>query len=434
MRSEELSELISRQRPGWSLEQAFYTSEGIYEFERRGWLAAQWFVIAHASEISEAGSYIVRELLGESIIVVRDKQGTLRAFHNVCRHRGSRICDKDGRGTSLVCPYHAWSYHLDGSLRAAPALPDNIERGELGLRPVAVRDIAGIVLASLRADPCSLDVVAREWTAGLTWHGAPTARIAARRQYPTRGNWKLVLENFLECYHCIPAHREYSGVMQHVDALGKASPQSAERWQRTVEEWLATQADPDSPLGRNQLEAKAELIACTTARAPIGAGRQTQSQDGLPVAPLMGRQCRYDGGVSSFLLGPFVYIAAPNDYIRMIQFLPTAAESTDVIITWLVEGSASEAEVDIDRLIWLWDVTTLQDKALIERNAAGVRSLAYTPGPYSTLETWTSGFVNQYLCGMAQALSGGRDANFRSAAGAPSAAALYRDLELRRAP
>jgi phenylpropionate dioxygenase-like ring-hydroxylating dioxygenase large terminal subunit len=433
MRSEELSELISRQRPGWSLEQAFYTSEGIYEFERRGWLAAQWFVIAHASEISEAGSYIVRELLGESIIVVRDKQGTLRAFHNVCRHRGSRICDKDGRGAAFVCPYHAWSYHLDGSLRAAPALPENVERGDLGLRSVAVRDIGGIILASLRADPRSLDVAEREWAAGLTWHGAPAARIAARRHYPTRGNWKLVLENFLECYHCLPAHREYCGVMQHVDALGKSSPQSAERWRTTVENWFATQADPASPLGRDQLEPTGELIACTATRAPIGEGRQTQSQDGLPVAPLMGQQNRYDGGVSSFLLGPFVYIAAPNDYIRMIQFLPTAAESTDVVITWLVEGSASDAEVDVNKLIWLWDVTTLQDKALIERNAAGVRSLAYTPGPYSTLETWTSGFVSHYLAGMRQQLTDCSADNIKSAD--QSVPHLHHsELELRRAP
>jgi Rieske 2Fe-2S family protein len=222
--------------------------------------------------------------------------------------------------------------------------------------------------------------------------------------------------------------------MQHVDALGKSSPQAAERWRRTTEEWFATDADPASPLGRNQLAPTEELASCSATRAPIGLGRQTQSQDGLPVAPLMGQQSRYDGGVSSFLFGPFVYIAAPNDYIRMIQFLPTAAESTDVVITWLVDGAASDSEVDVDRLIWLWDVTTVQDKALIERNAAGIRSLAYTPGPYSTLEGWTSRFVAQYLQGMSQHLADDCPATSVIAGGPFLPSVLQRDVGLRRAP
>lgn len=402
MQSDQLSELIARQRPGWSLEQPFYLSPEIFDLERRGWLAEQWFVIAHVSEISEPGSYIVRDLLGESIVITRDTHGALRGFYNVCRHRGSRVCDADGRGTSLLCPYHAWSYQLDGSLRAAPALPEGIDRKALGLHAVAVRDIGGFILASLRAQSSSLDIAERELVPGLAWHGAPTARIAARRRYPTNANWKLVLENFTECYHCLPAHREYSSVMQHVDALGRVSEQGAERWRKTVEDWLETKADPASPIGRNQLQPSGDITTCSATRAPIGNGRLTQSEDGQPVAPLMGQQTRYDGGVSSFLLPPFVYIQATNDFIRMIQFLPTAAQSTDVVITWLVEGSASDAQVDIDRMIWLWDVTTVQDKQIIERNAAGVRSAVYTPGPYSTLEQWTSDFVARYLRGVAE--------------------------------
>lgn len=106
--------LIGRQRPGWTLEQPFYTSQEIYAFELRSWLAEKWYVLAHVSEIREPGSYIVRELLDESLIIVRDMQGTLRGFYNVCAHRGSRICDKGGRGNSLTCPYHAWTYRLDG--------------------------------------------------------------------------------------------------------------------------------------------------------------------------------------------------------------------------------------------------------------------------------------------------------------------------------
>ena len=106
MLTSELRDAIKRQRPGWSLEQQFYVSPEIYELERRGWLARQWLPLGHCSEVPEPGSYIVRELLGESLIIVRGKDGLIRGFHNVCRHRGSRICDRDGKTANFTCPYH----------------------------------------------------------------------------------------------------------------------------------------------------------------------------------------------------------------------------------------------------------------------------------------------------------------------------------------
>jgi Rieske 2Fe-2S family protein len=132
-------------------------------------------------------------------------------------------------------------------------------------------------------------------------------------------------------------------------------------------------------------------------RGPIGGHHETQSQDGRPIAPLMGKQRRFDGGSCGFRLEPFIYFTALNDHAVMFQFLPIETESTDVIITWLVDGSASEHDVDVDRMVWLWDVTTKQDKAIIERNAAGVRSLSYSPGPYSELESWPTRFAARYL-------------------------------------
>ncbi len=139
----------------------------------------------------------MRELLGESIIVVRDKRGTLRGFFNVCRHRGSRICDHDGTAAHLICPYHAWSFNLDGYLRAAPALAEEIDKRQLGLRPIAVRDIGGVILASLQASCADLDAVAASLEPGMRFHGIPEARSAVRRNCATAAIWKLVIENFI---------------------------------------------------------------------------------------------------------------------------------------------------------------------------------------------------------------------------------------------
>lgn len=398
MQPDQLIELIRRQRPGWSLERAFYISPDIYEFERGGWLAEQWYVLGHVSEVASPGSYIVRELLGESLIIVRDTGGFLRGFYNVCRHRGSRICDHDGRGTSLVCPYHAWSYHLDGSLRAANALPENIDTKGLALRAISIQEVGGIILGSLKGDPHQVSVLEKEALPMLHYHGVSHARIAARRSYPTQGNWKLVMENFLECYHCFPCHPEFCSVIRYVDVVGRTvSPEVAAAWEQTVENWLREVADPECPVKSVKPNLLRETSSFGVYRGPIGGTRQTESRDGLPVAPLMGQMQRFDGGVSSLRLEPFVYFSALNDHAVMFQFLPAGPERTQVIISWLVDGAAREADIDVERMIWLWDITTTQDKALIERNAAGVRSDAYTPGPYSTLESWPLRLIGRYL-------------------------------------
>jgi len=120
----------------------------------------------------------------------------------------------------------------------------------------------------------------------------------------------------------------------------------------------------------------------------------------------MGKMRQFDGGVSHFIFRPFVTLMALNDHAVMFQFLPTGAQSTDVVITWLVNASAREAEVDVERMVWLWDVTTVQDKRLIERNAAGVHSRTYSPGPYSKLEGPTARFIERYLREQSEFTSG----------------------------
>jgi len=403
MQIDELRQLIARQRPGWSLEQPFYTSPEVFEIERRTWLGDQWYVLGHVSEIPDPGSFMVRELLGESLIVVRGTDGEIRGFYNVCRHRGSRICERDGKASSLVCPYHAWSYRLDGSLRSAPAMAPEIDLKALNLRSAPVAEIGGVILGSLTADPQTLADARAEAQPMLEYHGIPNARIAARRSYPTAANWKLVMENFAECYHCYPSHPEYCSVMTHVEVFArKATPEAEGRWYAEQDRWFREDADQHSPAGTSQPDYSGRGRRVIS-RAPIGGGRKTESRNGEPVAPLMGQQSRFDGGFGAFGMNPFVALIMPNDHAILFQFLPTAAEHTDVIISWLVDGRAADSEVDVERMVWLWDVTTVQDKGIVELNAAGVRSRAYGPGPYSLLEPGSNGLVRSYLEGLSAA-------------------------------
>jgi Rieske 2Fe-2S family protein len=205
------------------------------------------------------------------------------------------------------------------------------------------------------------------------------------------------MENFFECYHCYPAHPEYCSTMKHVEVLArKASPQAVEAFEREVERWFREEANPDSPAVARK-SAYCDAMTQYVSRAPIGGGRQTQSQDGKPVAPLMGRQTKFDGGMGVFSLRPFAFVALLNDHAVLFQFLPSGPEHTDVHISWLVDSSAPAAEVDVDRMVWLWDVTTLQGKAIVELNAQGVCSNAYQPGPYSPLEPGPAAFIAGYL-------------------------------------
>jgi phenylpropionate dioxygenase-like ring-hydroxylating dioxygenase large terminal subunit len=394
-----LNDRIDRQRPGWSLERAFYTCPEIYEFERRTWLAEQWYILGHASEVPRAGDFIVRELLGESLIVARDGSGALRGFFNLCRHRGSRICDRDGHAPGgFTCPYHAWSYRLDGTLRSAAALPAGLDKRRLGLHAVPIEEIGGLIFGTVKGTSSDLDTLREAAVPILLYYGIADARIAARRNYLTRGNWKLVIENFIECYHCIPCHPEFCSVMKFVDVVARQpTAEAADEWYQAVDRWFHERADPDNPVKQVQANPLEQVSEVGVMRGPIGGEYETQSQDGHPIGPLMGKQRRFDGGNCGFRREPFIYFSALNDHAVMFQFLPINAESTDVIVSWLVNGTARENDVDIDRMVWLWDVTTKQDKTIIERNAAGVRSLAYSPGPYSTLESWPARFVARYL-------------------------------------
>src|SRR5262249_53953728 len=159
---------------------------------------------------------------------------------------------------------------LDGTLRGAPALSADIDKGTLSLKSIQTVEVGGLILGSLEGDGAVGSTLKDTFEAGLRFHGIDRARIAARRRYPTHGNWKLVLENFVECYHCYAAHPEYCSVMGHVEVLAKpASAAVRESWQNEVNQWWEREADKSAPLKRLSADT-ATLDVCAATRAPIG--------------------------------------------------------------------------------------------------------------------------------------------------------------------
>lgn len=402
-------DLIDGHRKDWSLQQAFYRDPEIFALERELWFPRQWVTVAHVSELPEKGSHIIRQLFDEEIIVTRfgDGDEDIAAYYNVCTHRGSRLCTKDGRSSLLVCPYHAWSFRLTGELQTRRDLPEGVDGDELGLHKAPMKVMGGLVLCGLEASSLpDIEPAAAGLTGLLRENGVHDARIVARKNYLTKANWKLVLENFLECYHCRPAHPEYFRVNGHVKVTAMRDEDKAAEWQGEIDAWHSVIGDAEFDKGVWEA-GDLDTMPFAMHRKPIGSGRLTLSDDGQPVSRLMGGRSTYDGGENGFRIGRLSFLSAPNDYLTMFQMIPRNANETDVILTWLVDKNA-DVDVDADKISWMWDVTTVQDKKITEDNADGIGSRAYRPGPYTPLESQTAFFIETYLSQMRALITGER--------------------------
>jgi Rieske 2Fe-2S family protein len=375
--------LIAERTAGHALPQAFYVRDDIFTGDM-DLLLGGWTCLGHESEIAQPGDWITAGFGAESAIIVRGDDGVVRALANVCRHRGSRVCvEVHGASAMFTCPYHAWSYHLDGRLRAAREMPEGFDPSQHGLKPLPLAIVGGLLFVSFGEAPPSLEAAAPALSAMTEHFGWARARIAARRTYSVAANWKLVLENYHECYHCAPAHPEFS--VLHTLARPKARKL---RPQDDFEAW--------GPVSDGREIAR-------VMRSDLAEGALTGSRDGALIAPLMAKEA--DGACVFAELGYLSAFLAYGDHGLIYRFIPRGVLETEMEVIWLVAEDAREgADYDPEQLTWLWDVTSLADKRIIERNQAGVLSRFYSPGPFSLMEPGTSQLVDRYLADLAAGL------------------------------
>lgn len=390
-----LRELIASHSKGCALQQVFYSDPSIYALDVERIFMRRWLCVGHESRIPNSGDFFVHEIAGESLIIVRGTDEVVRALVNVCRHRGSEVCyEKEGHAKVLVCPYHAWAYELDGSLRAARQMGESIEKSEYGLTQIHLRVLEGLIFVCFAEDPPKLDGVEQTLRASLGRYGWADARVAHRDIYSVDANWKLALENYFECYHCGPAHPEFA---RH-HATEKYLTPEAKALREEVHA-RASKMGIEIPYVANWPWSAApgeEMVdAFHDAAYP---GSVTGSEDGQRVAPLMGDFTDYDGGFSYVDVGPASTFLAYPDYGVMYLFIPRDIQTTDMEIIWLVAKDAEEGvDYELARLIWMWDVTSIADKKIIDHNQKGVNSRYYRPGPYSPMEMMPQSMTEWYL-------------------------------------
>lgn len=396
--ADQMRALLSKRRRGHSLPQAFYVDPAAHELDRHAVFGRHWIQAGLVGEIGRPGDYLTLNVAGSSILVLRQQDGRIAAFFNTCRHRGARICrESHGHvGRRLVCPYHQWTYDSSGQLLRASRMHEGFETGGYRLKPVRVETLAGLIFICLADDPPDFAPFRQALEPMLEPHELGRAKVAHTVTLVERANWKLVMENARECYHCHVGHPQLMRSFSDFTAPDISSRSAA---------WIA------------EYEARCEAQGLKTGsvigpwfeigRYPLAEGAVSYTIDGRPaVARKLGRVADGDVGAMWWATQPNGFNHIVGDYGFFFQALPTGPGETTVTGKWIVHEDAVEGvDYDLARLLEVWTATNDQDRAFAENNQRGIESIAYEPGPYSAtseqlvlrFSDWYCAAIERYL-------------------------------------
>jgi glycine betaine catabolism A len=384
-----------------SLAQRYFVSPEIFTQEQREIFSERWILVGHQSQIPRAGDYFISEVAGESLVVVRspsqqgygaasDERSTtepagaerdrrtarsvdereasqsIRGFYNVCRHRGARLReDQSGHVSAIQCPYHAWTYGLDGRLLGAPHMDGvpGFDKTDYSLQSVQLALWEGFIFVNLSDSPTALDKRFAPLAGKFSHWNLPKLRSAKRIDYDVQANWKLIFENYSECYHCPGVH----------PALSKLSPYDSAENDLTEGPFLG------------------------------GFMRITKGNS----LTMSGKSCALSVGdfgaddfhrVFYYSIFPNMLLSLHPDYAMVHQLRPLSTDRTLILCDWFFHPEAFErGDFKPDDAIEFWDMTNKQDWHVCELSQQGIASRAYVPGPYSPRESIPAAWDRYYL-------------------------------------
>jgi Rieske 2Fe-2S family protein len=408
--SSRIAALIAARRPGFSLERDFYFDPSVYRLDIETIWRRDWLFAGHSCEAARPGDFFAFELDGDPLLIVRGDDGTLRALHNVCRHRGSILCEAaSGRVGRLVCPYHQWTYGRDGALVAARGMPADFDRAGYSLAEAHLRELQGLVFVCLAEEPPDFEPAAAALAPLLKPQGFGRAKVAAAVDYDVEGNWKLVWENNRECYHCDANHPEY--IQANFDRYN--ADDATPRIRNALAAAVARSEAKWAELGLAATHREPGMVAFpdggvwySANRTPLVEGFVSETLDGQRVAPLMGDYPDADVGTLRIRALPNFWNHSSCDHGVSTRLLPAGPERTRVRVTWLVDEDAEEGrDYQPETLLPFWRLTSEQDWAIVANAGRGVASRAYRPGPFSTVKEYNvEAFVRWYLGRVASGL------------------------------
>lgn len=335
----------------------YYCDPSFFLRELDGLFGRMWFSAGRSEEIARPGQYVLRQLNGFTIIVTRSAGGRVQAFHNVCRHRGTQLCtDAAGQfAGSIQCPYHAWTYDLEGRLIGAPHMEDvpHFRRQDYPLLPVHAEEWDGHVFLNLSADAAPLAVQLGPLVDKFRDWRMQDLRLGRRIVYDVKANWKLIIQNYNECLHCPNLH----------PALNKLS------------HYLSGENEPLRPTYMG-------------GRMDLRPGVQTLTWDGTcRREPLPGLSEDDRRRVYYYAIFPNMLLSLHPDYMMVHTLWPLAVDRTVNVCEWhFLPSELAREDFDPSDCVDFWDLTNRQDWHVCELSQAGISSRAYVPGPYSNRE------------------------------------------------
>lgn len=351
-----------------TLQSKWYTSPDIFAREAERIFSRRWICVGRTEQLGAIGDFFLAEIAGESIIVTRDETGGIRAFFNVCRHRGTRLaltpagCFK----SSIQCPYHAWTYSLTGELRAARNMEKepHFDKANYSLHGVVVATFEGFIFITLAPDPQPFEEAFAPLLGRFSRWNIAGLGSGHRTDYDLDCNWKLVFLNYSECYHCPLIHPQ----------LEKLSP---------------------SDSGRNDLFEGSFLGGYSELRTPEASLTTSGHRGRPPLGTVDGEDL---ARVYYYTIFPSMLLSLHADYVMVHYVTPIGPNKTKVVCEWLFEPSEI-ARPDFDPMdaVDFWDLTNRQDWRINELTQLGVSSRAYTPGPYTEQEGLLHAFDRYYM-------------------------------------
>ncbi len=330
----------------------------IFEYEQSNWYEPAWLCVGREEDAAGPGGYFLCAINGENLIVVRGTDGELRAFFNVCRHRGATIVTEPcGEVVRFQCPYHAWIYDLEGTLRT-PRYTDRLENfdsAEWGLVPCRLATWQGFIFLNLDGSAPPLEEALGDMPAFFARFGLAELKRARRIDYDVAANWKALVENYSECYHCPGVHPQ----------LNKITPYNLGGWMDSTGPWNGSWM---------------EVIGDYETLSMDGAIHAGALVPGIEEGDLK--------RVNYFVVWPHLLLSLHPDYLMAHMIWPQSAGRTLVTCEWYFSAEAmAKPDFDPSDAIEFWDLTNRQDWEVCELQQAGTRSRAFTPGRYSTIES-----------------------------------------------
>ena len=347
----------------------YYVSDAILAEEGERIFARAWHCVGRVSRVAEPGQYFLGTIAGESIIVLRDRKGELRAFFNVCRHRGTRICREEaGRvGETIQCPYHAWTYRTDGELIGAPHMQDvaGFDKKDYPLHAAATAEWEGFLFVSIARDPEPFESAWRPMIGRLSRYGLRDLVVGHKVVYDVQANWKLAFQNYSECLHCPTIHPKLATVLPYQS-------------------------------GANDLTEGPFLGGYMEITPPNQSATMSGALAGALVSPTLPEADRRRGFY--YTLMPNMFLSLHPDYVNFYLVHPVSPGRTRIESEWLFHpDTVRDGAKNIRDAIEFWDLTNRQDWDIVERSQLGISSRRYEPGPYSARESIPAAWDREYL-------------------------------------